>query len=70
MAYEQKPGSTTSQSEGGEFESSVSSGISSYPVVYPTTSNTTGGYQYNSGVTSTAAVGRSFEDGGTSNTFS
>jgi len=70
MAYEQKPGSTTSQSEGGEFESSVSSGISSYPVVYPTTSNTTGGYQYNSGVTSTAAVGGAFEDAGTSDSFS
>ena len=61
MAYEEKPGSTTTPSVGGEYNDDGSSGTSSYPIEY-TGTNGEGGYQVNPGATGNLSAGGEYDN--------
>jgi hypothetical protein len=61
MAYEEKPGSTTTPSAGGEYTGGNSSTISTYPIQYEG-GDTGGGYQVNPGVTGSISAGGEYSN--------
>jgi hypothetical protein len=69
MAYEEKPGSTTTPSVGGEYNDDGSSGISSYPIQYEG-SDGEGGYQVGPGATGNLSAGGEYDNLDTADSLS